>query len=686
VAKDTEKLIRQLSLISFLMAQGRPVSALEIKREVEGYSDMNDDAFARRFYADRAELESLGIQLGVEKPGEGFFEAELYSLPPENFYLDAIEFSDDELAALSTALSLLSEGEFAYAEPLRLALQQVAWGHPNPLKEGERAPVEMAMTASAGGRDLSQRLSKIETAISRRKTIEFTYYTMERDETEKRKVDPFHLVFRGGQFYLIGYAHEREAVRVFRLSRIQGKVGYASKAEHDFSPPENFDRRDYGQRADWQLGEIRGTAKIFVRDRIAWLIERDFGAYGKLRAAKKSDGAPGKGSVFETDYASPRELIAWVLRWRQNARVLAPDELREEAEGRLGLLHDRHHNGFEAAEIIDRPLREVPKRTRSNGRGEAAIRPERFARLVTLAGLLIESAKGSDRIGVADLRQRLELTGEELQEDIDLLNVVNFGGGTYVLFAEIQGDEIEVDSQPYGDNFARPARLLPLEAKALVAAIDLFGDHLPQGGLQSARTKIITALGHDPSEEGLEIASSSGGDAEVARQVNEAIGASKILELQYYKENEDQFTKRSVEPYRLENGREGWYVECYDLTKEGVRHFKLDRIKEATISAEVFEPRPEVERLAGVEGWMTHGEVPTAHVARVWVSPERARWLREERTVVEELADGAVVIELPYAGTSWLVREILRGAGDLVVLEPEDAREAIASEVAASAA
>jgi proteasome accessory factor BC len=685
VAKDTEKLIRQLSLISFLMAQGRPVSALEIKREVEGYSDMNDDAFARRFYADRAELESLGIQLGVEKPGECFFEAELYSLPPENFYLDAIEFSDNELGALSTALSLLSEGEFAYAEPLRLALQQVAWGHPNPLEEGGRAPVEMAMTASAGGRDLSQRLSKIETAISRRKTIEFTYYTMERDETEKRKVDPYHLVFRAGQFYLIGYAHEREAVRVFRLSRIQGKVGYASKAEHDFSPPEDFDRRDYGQRADWQLGEIRGTATIFIRDRIAWLVERDFGAFGTLRPAKKADGAPGKGTVFETDYASPRELIAWVLRWRQNVQVLGPDELREEAESRLGLLHDRHHNGFEAAEIVDRPLREAPRRTRSNGRGESAIRPERFARLVTLAGLLIDSAKRGERLGVADLRSRLELTGEELQEDIDLLNVVNFGGGTYVLYAEIVGDEIEVDTQPYGDNFARPARLLPLEAKALVAAIDLFGEHLPQTGLQSARTKIVTALGHDPSEEGLEIAAGSGGDAEVARVVNEAIGASRVLDLQYYKENEDQFTKRAVEPYRLENGREGWYVECYDLTKDGIRHFKLDRVKEATLSAQTFEPRPEVEELAGVEGWMTHGEVPTAHVARVWVSPERARWLREERTVVEELADGAVVVELPYAGTSWLVREILRGAGDLVVLEPEDAREAIAREVGSTA-
>lgn len=684
MAKDTEKLIRQLSLISFLMAQGRPVSALEIKREVEGYSDMNDDAFARRFYADRAELESLGIQLGVEKPGEGFFEAELYSLPPENFYLDPISFSDDELAALSTALMLLTDGGFAYAEPLRLALQQVAWGHPNPLQEGERAPVEMAMTASAGGRDLSQRLSKIETAISRRKTIEFTYYTMERGETEKRKVDPYHLVFRGGQFYLIGHAHERDAVRVFRLSRIQGKVGYASKAEHDFSPPEDFDRRDYGSRADWQLGETKGMARIFIRERIAWLIERDYSTYGELRNVKKSDNAPGKGRVFETSYASERELIAWVLRWRANAEVLGPDDLREEAEKRRELLKARHENGFSPAKIVDRPLDEQPKRSRSNGRGEAAIRPERFARLVTLAGMLIEAAKKGVRLQTTELRDRLELTGEELREDIDLLNVVNFGGGTYVLYAEIIGDEIEVDSQPYGDNFARPARLLPLEAKALVAAIDLFGDHLPQSDLQTARAKIVKALGHDPSEEGLEIASAGGGDAEVARLVNQAIAESRVLELSYYKENEDQFTERRVEPYRLENGKEGWYVECYDLTKEGVRHFKLDRVKEAHLSEESFEPRPEVEEFAGVEGWMTHGEVPTAEVARVWVSPERARWLREERTVVEELADGAVVVELPYAGKPWLVREILRGAGDLVVLEPKDAREAIAKEAEAA--
>jgi proteasome accessory factor BC len=676
MAKDTEKLIRQLSLISFLMANRRPVSALEIKQEVEGYSSMNDDAFARRFYADRAELESLGILLQVEKPGEGFFEAELYALPPQNFYLEPIEFSDAELAAMRTALTLL-DGRFAYAEPLRLALQQVSWGKPNPLSAGESAPVDVAVTASAGGRELSQRLAKIETAISRRKTVEFDYYTMERDEESARKVDPYHLVYRNGQFYLIGFSHERDAVRVFRLSRIRGKVSYATKAEHDFPAPEDFDRRDYGSRADWQMGEMKDSAKIFVRERIAWLVERDFGRFGELRPARKGDRAPGRGSIFETRYASSRQLVAWVLSWRHNATVLEPKELVREAEERLTTLRKRHRGEFEAAKTVARPAAEGTARpARSNGHAESPIRPERFARLVTLAGLLIEAAREERRLDVAEVCEELKVTESEVREDISVLNVVNFGGGTYVLFAEVIGGEIEVDADAYGDSFARPARLLPLEAKALVAAIDLFGDHLPQAGLQSARRKITKALGHDPSQEGLEIAS-LGDDSEVVRTVNKAIASRRVLELHYYKENEDQFTKREVEPYRLANGPEGWYVGCWDLGREDVRHFRLDRIKQAKLTGRGFEARPEVEEMPGLETWLTNGEVDDAKVARVWVSPERARWIREERTVVEELADGAVTVELPYAGAAWLVREVLKGAGDLVVLEPKDAREAV---------
>src|SRR5918992_2703289 len=249
------------------MAERRPVTALEIKQEVEGYSGMNDDAFARRFYADRAELESLGIELKVEKPAEGYYEAENYTLPPENFYLPSIKFSDSELAALRTALSLL-DGEFAYAEPLRLALQQLSWGKPSPLTSPEHGSVALGLKAGAGGRELSARLSKLETAIFRRKTIVFDYYTIGRDAEESRRVDPYHLLFRGGQFYLVGRSHERDAVRVFRLSRIRGKVGYSSKAEHDFQRDEDFDPRVYATRADWQLGETQGVARIWLSDRI----------------------------------------------------------------------------------------------------------------------------------------------------------------------------------------------------------------------------------------------------------------------------------------------------------------------------------------------------------------------------------------------------------------------------------
>src|SRR4051812_49494121 len=208
LAKDTEKLIRQLSLISYLMAERRPVTATEIRRDVEGYSDMTEDAFARRFYADRAELDALGIHLTVDKPAEGFSEQENYSLAPEAFHLPAIAFTDTERAALQTALSLL-DGEFAYAEPLRLALQQITWGRPSPLGSDVRQTIGLGITASAGGAELSSRLAKIDTAIYRRKRIEFEYYTMQTDETALRKVDPYHLLFEGGQFYLVGYAHER---------------------------------------------------------------------------------------------------------------------------------------------------------------------------------------------------------------------------------------------------------------------------------------------------------------------------------------------------------------------------------------------------------------------------------------------------------------------------------------------
>jgi predicted DNA-binding transcriptional regulator YafY len=694
MAKDTEKLIRQLSLISYLMAERRPVTAPEIRRDVEGYSVMNEDAFARRFYADRSELEALGIVLTVEKPVDGLVEQENYSLPPENFHLPAIEFTDRELAALGTALQLL-DGEFAYAEPLRLALQQISWGRPSPLSSPEQRTVALGITGNAGGHDVSQRLAKIETAIFRRKTIVFDYHTIARDEIGARRVDPYQLLYQGGQFYVVGRAHERDAIRVFRLSRIRGKVGYATKAEHDFQRPSDFDPRAYANRIDWQFGPSVGTAELWISDRIAWQIERHFGRYGEIRAA--AEGCADGDRVFVTAYANARQLIAWVLGLGEHARVLGPPELAAELRERITLLIERHSGDpdpivTEGAVAVTAPPTASDAADSADGEigaqsSDTAIRPERFARLVTLASILIESGRAGRRLSTVELGRTLKVSQQELREDISVLNVVNFGAGTYVLYAEIGADGmIEVDPEPYGDSFDRPARLLPVEAKALIAAIDLIGEHIPEGSLASVREKVIAALGEDPAQEGLQFASPGGDDATIAAAVSAAINTTRLLSFEYYKENEDEFTTRVVEPYALINGRDGWYLGSFDPAKDAVRHFRLDRFKSAMVTDQPFEPRPDVDPAADVDGWPRTGEVPASRRARVWISPERARWAREERTVVAEMPDGSVVVELGFAGVDWLVREVLKEAGDAVVLGPEDARSAVCTAAATIAA
>jgi proteasome accessory factor C len=381
-------------------------------------------------------------------------------------------------------------------------------------------------------------------------------------------------------------------------------------------------------------------------------------------------------------------IVSWVLGLGEQVRLLGPPNLLEELQRRLSLVLERHAEMRDLAPRMPAsPRRGEHGRTRSatsrRGEGEAraetVIRPERFARLVTLAGILIDAGRAGRRLPLAEVCERLQITEEELREDIAVLNVVNFGGGSYVLYAEVLDEEgeIEVDPEPYSDNFDRPARLLPVEAKALVAAIDLIGEHIPEGSLASARRRIVDALGEDPMEQGLQVAHGGGDDAELSRAMSTAIVQRRLVEIDYYKESEEDLSLRRVEPYALVNGREGWYVASFDPQKGAMRHFRLDRIKRVEISEQTFEPRPEVNPAADIDGWMRTGEVPASRTAKVWVSPERARWARESRRVLEELKDGSVVVELGFAGIDWLVREIFKEAGDAVVLEPVDVREAV---------
>ena len=385
MAKDTEKLIRQLSLISYLMAERRPVTALDIKRDVEGYSGMNEDAFARRFYADRAELESLRIPLTVEKPLDGVAEQENYSLRPENFHLPAIEFSDSELAALATALSLL-DGEFAYAEPLRLALQQITWGRPSPLAAPEQRASRSASPprpAATSSRRASRR-SRPRSSATRRSRSTTSRWSAARPARASSTPTTCCSAAASSTCSATRTSARRCASSASRGSAARSPT--RPRPSTTSAGPTDFDPRAYAKLAAWQFGEIVGTAEIRIAERIAWQIERHFGGYGEIRDDRRLRRPPVRHRLRQR---APADLVgARPRRARPGAR--ARPSWRPSCSRASTLLIERHTAAAGRRRSTSRrgtPARRPTQRQRrspgARRRGDPprALRPAGHARL-----------------------------------------------------------------------------------------------------------------------------------------------------------------------------------------------------------------------------------------------------------------------------------------------------------------
>ena len=674
--RDDDKLVRQLSLVAFLMAQQRPVTAEEIHEAVEGYGGMSEQAFLRRFYSDRSELEGVGLKLAVERPSDDPFQGDLYAMPPENYYLPPIEFDEAELSALHTSLYLL-EGQFAYAEPLRLALQHLTLGRPSPLDDHAARTVNVNLLGSRHTAEVSSHLIKIESAISRRKTIRFRYYSIGRDDHGDREVDPYSLLYMAGNWYLVGYAHDREDLRCFRLSRIEGRITFKTRAEHDFPPPSEVDLSRYRDRAPWQLADPVDTAVVQLSPTIAWWVDQMFGQQGEFE--ERPDGS----GVFRTEYGGAREVISWVLGLGAEAEVLEPVTLRDATIAALEAVRDRHST---------KPRR----RGKPLGRGPELVAPpddaddadrvvpvERISRLLALMTRLLAACGRSYEADVpcAELRAELNLTQDALEEDLTLLNLINFGGGCYALFALVEGDTVVVQKEVYGDQFSRPARLSPLEAKALLWALDFVGGRLPLVGeesLSSARAKIEAAIGGGATT-GVELGAVQTASESVGAVLARAVREDRVIEIDYWTESRGEVTTRTIEPHMLMNSRDAWYLVAHCRKAGEQRTFRLDRIRGATSRDEHFERRSEVEAVP-YQPWGASGQAEAhAHIARVWCSPAIARWLAEEHPSAERFSDGSIIAEIPYSSQEWLVKEITKHGGEAVLHAPEELRAQVAA-------
>lgn len=681
-SKDADKLVRRLSLVALLLTRGgQPVSSHEIRQCVEGYPLMTEEAFRRRFYEDRAELARLGIEIAAQPAGES---GELYRLPADSYYLPAIELSGEELAALATCLAVL-EDRFSYSQPLRLALLSLAQGRPELLTEAAAPP--LTVLPEAGPNSGAAALPKLQAAIVERKTVDFEYYAISRDETLARRVDPYGLQLVGGEWYLIGRCHLRDALRTFRVSRIRSRITHATRAPHDFELPHDFDLAAFRDRPAWQLAPARDTARIAVSPDLAWWVEAHWGHCG--RVSSQPDG----GLVYETGYAEARPLLSWVLGLGEAARILGPAPLRAQAVDQLGRLRATLAKpapapGREPLTATERiaahPRGARRPRTTRRPTADWRIDVDRFTRLTALATYLLQRCSEDDEtlLDVEEILAALRIDRETLRADVRLLNLVNFGADGALLYAEFEGrDKLSVLCDLAGSAFKRPARLAPLQADTLLLAIDLVGGHLPTASgeaLASAAAKLRAAR----SGGGPVLARSDlvPPDERVLDAVNTAVKERRLLAIEYWAEGTNRTSSRVVEPYLLVHNRGEWYFVCWCRTAGGTRVFRVATTKRAEVLGEVFTPRDDVQ----LDLYRREG-IPTSHAyapqtAVVWYSPLVRRWIAE-RGPVRDLDDGSCLADQPYIDESWLVHHLLRFTGEAVPVWPPQAVSALAATI-----
>ncbi len=308
---------------------------------------------------------------------------------------------------------------------------------------------------------------------------------------------------------------------------------------------------------------------------------------------------------------------------------------------------------------------------------DAPIVPERLSRVLSLLGYLLDERRG-DRVPLADIHRDLGLDRRGVEEDLAVLNLVNFGGGNYVIYAWLEGDQVEIDRQLMSDPLARPARLSPLTARALLLALDLVGDTFTGAGLvplASVRDKVADLVAELPAPGTVDLVDLAPVDAGVVRALNLGIRERRLVRLTYYTSSRGELRERIVEPYLLFHSGTAWYLEAFCRTAGGERTFRLDLVREAVPSEETFSPRPELEARRRPEESLLPAS--GAAVATVRFPAGHRIRLEEQGLSVETGKDGDVRARIPYLDERWLVREVLRYAGEAVIEEPAEARASL---------
>jgi proteasome accessory factor C len=126
-----------------------------------------------------------------------------------------LRLTPDEALALVVALRMLAETPgMGQRDAIERALAKIE----STAGELADAPVAVRLPGN------DDRLATIRGAVQRKRALRITYYTATRDEITQRVVDPMRVLVVAGRGYLEAWCRRAEAVRLFRVDRIDGLV------------------------------------------------------------------------------------------------------------------------------------------------------------------------------------------------------------------------------------------------------------------------------------------------------------------------------------------------------------------------------------------------------------------------------------------------------------------------------
>lgn len=322
----TSKVERLVNLVIALLSTRGYITAEKIRSSVAGYSDSPSvEAFSRMFERDKNELRDLGIPLEVGRvsalePTEG------YRINRDAYALSPVELTPDEAAAVAVATQLWESPELITATQGALLKLRAAGVDVDPLDTG--APVAIASAAAVSGlRGSEDVLGILLSAIDSGQVVQFSHRSSCAEPYTVRTVEPWGVVTEKGRWYLVGHDRDRDATRVFRLSRIGAQVTPIGPAGATTVPAGVDLRSIVAQKVtEVPTGE---QATVWVAEGRATALRRA----GRSAGPRQLGGRDGE--VIELEIRSSDRLAREITGYGADAIVLQPGSLRDDVLARL---------------------------------------------------------------------------------------------------------------------------------------------------------------------------------------------------------------------------------------------------------------------------------------------------------------------------------------------------------------